>query len=78
MEMFYEIRKCIDEYERISKKYESWERPTGDDLDVLEFLDLHLAKAIIKDFHYADKGEKLAKIILATLGMSNEIKINID
>ena len=76
--MFKEIRKCLDEYEEIWKQIDYWRNPTKEEAQVIDYFDLHLAEAIMKDFDYGDRGEKLSKIILATLGMSNEIKIKIE
>jgi hypothetical protein len=75
--MFNEIRKCLDEYEEVCEQM-NWRNLTEEEANVLDYFDLHLAEAIMKDFDYGDRGEKLAKIILATLGMSNEIKVKIE
>ena len=77
--MFKEIRKCLDEYEEVCEQM-NWRNLIEEEVNVLDYFDLHLAEAIMKDFGVGggDKGEKLAKIILATLGMSNEIKMKIE
>lgn len=67
--MFEHLRECLDEFDRVYKRYE--ECGYDDDLltpteqDILQFHDLYLAKAIIKDREYGDKGETVANIILA-------------
>lgn len=78
--MFEEIRKCLDEYEEVCKKYDGCYYPTEKEMCILDYFDLHLAEAIMRDFGVGgnDKGEKLAKIILATLGMSNDIKVKVE
>lgn len=75
--MFEEIRKCLDEYEEVCQR---WPDYTEEEVDIIDYFDLHLAEAIMKDFGVGgdDRGEKLAKIILATLGMSSEIKVKIE
>lgn len=75
--MFEGIRKCLDEYEETCEQI-NWRNPTYEEAQVLDYFDLHLAEAIMTDFDYGDRGEKLAKIILATLGISNEIKVKIE
>ena len=76
--MFEEIRKCLDEYEEVCNRPHVYYNPTEEEVNVMDYFELHLAEAILKDSRYNNNGEKLAKIILATLGMSNEIKIKIE
>lgn len=75
--MFKEIRKCLDEYEEVCKQM-NWRNLTKEESNVLDYFDLHLAEAIMTNFVYGDRGEKIAKIILTTLGMSSEIKVKIE
>lgn len=75
--MFKEIRKYLDEYEEVCEQM-NWRNLTKEEAQVIDYFDLRLAEAVMKDFDYGDRGEKLAKIILATLGMSNEIKVKIE
>ena len=72
--MFDEIRECLDRYEEIFDK--PYHLLTEEEVDAVSFLKLHLAEAIMKSFN--DQGEAMAKIILAYLGVSNEIKIKIE
>lgn len=72
--MFDEIRECIDKYEEIFDK--PYHLLTDEEIDIVEFLEVYLAKAIMKDFK--GRSESIAKIILAYLGVSNEIKIKIE
>lgn len=72
--MFDGIRECLDRYEEIIDK--PYHLLTEEELDAVSFLNLHLAEAIMKDFK--EQGESIAKIILAYLGVSNEIKIKIE
>ena len=50
---------------------------TEEEKNTIKFFDVHLAEDIIRNFGEADS-ESIAKIILAHLGMSNEIKIKIE
>ena len=74
--MFDEIRKCLDEYEEVHKKIGY--PLTKEEIDAIQFFDLHIAEAIMKNKNFKDQGEQIAKIILAYLGVSNEIKIKIE
>ena len=76
--MFENIKQCMYEYEEVCKKLNGWDNPTKEESNILEYLDLHLAEAIMTDFQYCDKGVKIAKIILAMQGISNEIKVKIE
>lgn len=77
---FKNIERCLNEYEEACKK--CYKEPETEEekeaLDFIEYFDLHLAKAIMSDLQYCDKGEKVAKIILAMLRLSNEVKIKIE
>ena len=72
--MFDEIREYLDKYEEIFDK--PYHLLTDEEIDIVEFLEVYLAKAIMKDFK--ERSESIAKIILAYLGVSNEIKIKIE
>ena len=77
---FKNIEKCLSEYEEACKKCQK-EPETAEEkeaLNLIEYLDLHLSEAIMTDFQYCDKGVKIAKIILAMQGLSNEIKVRIE
>lgn len=81
--MFKEIRKCLDEFEEACRKDGNWSNLTEEEkssiADTIDYFDMHLAEAIMKDSgHNGDKGEKIAKIILATLGMLNDIKVKVE
>ena len=65
--MFDAIKKCLEEYDKACCDHFS--NPTEENEHIIEFFDLHLAEAIISDLRYYDKGAKLAKIILAELGI---------
>lgn len=73
--MFDEIRECLDRYEKALKRMGY--PLTEEEKNTIEFFDVHLAEEIIRNFGEADS-ESIAKIILAHLGMSNEIKIKIE
>lgn len=75
---FKNIEKCLSEYEEVCKKLNGWDNPTEEERNIIEYLDLHLAEAIMTDFQHCDKGVKIAKIILAMQGLSNEIKVKIE
>ena len=72
--MFDEIRDCLDEFEEVYEKPQH--QLTEEEVNIVRFLDLHLAEAIMKSF--TDQGESIAKVIMAYLGISNEIKVRMD
>ena len=78
--MFSNIEKCLSEYKEVCErlKRDNYRKPTKEEESVLNYFDLHFAEAIMTDFQYCDKGEKVAKIILAVQGLSNEIKVKIE
>lgn len=76
--MFENIKQCMYEYEEVYKKFDGWKDLTKEESNILEYLDLHLAEAIMTDFQRCDKGVKVAKIILAMQELSNEIKIKVE
>lgn len=77
--MFENIRKCLDEYE---KEITRWDESCGDfdieNCDTINYFELNFAKMIMKDLSYGKYDEKVAKIILATKGVSNEIKVKVE
>lgn len=77
---FKNIEKCLSEYEEACKKCREEPKYCEDKevTNIIEYLDLHLAEAIMTDLQYCDKGVKIAKIILAMQGLSNEIKVKIE
>ena len=72
--MFEEIRECLDKYEKTLKRMGY--PLTEEEKNTIKFFDVHLAEEIIRNFGENDS-ESIAKIILAHLGMSNEIKIKV-
>jgi hypothetical protein len=80
--MFENIKKCLDEYKQTQINVNSrnlFEHDiTEEEWDVLQYFDLHFAKAIMKDLEYDNDAEKVAKIILAAKGLSNEVKIKVE
>ena len=64
--MFEAIKKCLDEFDKACCNFDNL---SEEEERITKFFDLHLAEAIISDFRYYDKGAKLAKIILAELGL---------
>lgn len=76
--MFKNIEECLSEYEEVSKDYVGHYNLTEKEKCIIDYFDLHFAEAIMKDFHYSDKGVAIAKIILAMQGLSNEIKVKIE
>lgn len=73
--MFENIKKYLDEYEYINCNHDIFNL-SEEEIDAVQYFELHLAKALMKE-NYIDS-EKVAKIILATKGLSNEISIKID
>lgn len=78
--MFDNIEKCLSEYKEICKriKKDHYREPTKEELNIIDYFDLHFAEAIMTDLQWYDKGEKVAKIILTMQGLSNEIKVKIE
>lgn len=79
--MFENIRKVLDDYEQADKecKIAFGEDLTEDVIDCITYFHVNLAKAIMKDFEDWDRvDEKIAKIILAAKGLSNDISVKIE
>jgi hypothetical protein len=74
IDVFDEIRECLDRYEELFDK--PYHLLTDEEIDIVQFFEMYLAKAIMRDFK--ERSESIAKIILAYLGVSNEIKIKIE
>ena len=74
MKLFKNIEKCLSEYRETDKKIMTNSRSnlTDEERDIVDYFDLHLAEAIMKDFRYYDKGVKVAKIILAMQELKSE------
>ena len=69
--MFNKIRKCLDEFENCVL-FESKETDEIKTKNIFDYFDLHLAEALMSDL---DNSDRVAKIILASKGLSSEIKI---
>lgn len=69
--MFNKIRKCLDEFEN-HILFESKETDEIKTKNIFDYFDLHLAEALMSDLGNSDR---VAKIILASKGLSSEIKI---
>ena len=77
--MFENMKQCLREYENISSNFRNFDyEPTKDELNIIEYFTLHFAQAIMTDLGYDNNDEKLAKIILATKGLSNEVTIKVE
>ena len=78
--MFENIRKCLDEYEKTIDKIYVISDATTEDFETIEYFDMDFAKAIMKDMNNGKfkDDEKIAKIILASKGLSNEIKVKVE
>lgn len=75
--MFEKTRECLDRFEKFYTESNWKSEVTKEDYDFCRYFELYLAKAIMSDFRECD-AEKIAKIILATLGLSNEIKVKVE
>lgn len=75
--MFKEVRKVLDDFENAANKCHNGEDLLKEDEEVLEFFEINLAKALIK-VGYPNSAEKIAKIILAYKGLSNEVKVKVE
>jgi len=73
--MFENIRQCLDEFEGWLNHREEYDGIIIKSFnDKAKFFELDLAKALIRDCN----AEKVAKIILATSGLSNDIKVKVE
>ena len=71
--MFENIKKCLDKYEDINCSRDIFNL-SEEEIDTIKYFELHLAKALMKELD----SEKVAKIILAAKGLSNEVSIKVD
>ena len=75
--MFENIRKYLDEYEDINCNRDIFNL-SKEEIDIVKYFELNFAKALMQEDQRHLDSEKIAKIILATKGLSNEINIKID
>ena len=73
--MFENIRKCLDEYEDTMNNAR-FDEITKDEENIILYFDLHISQALMTDL--CDNSEKVAKIILAAKGLSNEVKVKVE
>lgn len=74
--MFEHTRKALDEFENTYNKiYTQWNW-TEDEYDELYYFSMYLAKALMQDEHI--KADAVAKIILASMDLSSEIKVKVE
>lgn len=73
--MFKNIKEFIDKYEDTIEKVSNLDA-TEDEKDFIFYSNMYFAKAIMKDS--VDDGESIAKIILATKGLSNEVMVKVE
>lgn len=73
--MFKEIRKVLDEFEEAVKKCSDIGLHSKEDEDILIYFDMNIAKALMQECCYA---ERIAKIILAAKGLSNEVNVKVE
>lgn len=73
--MFENTRKVLDEFENTYTKIQDSSEWSKDEEDKLIYFNMHLAKALMQDEFVGD--ETVAKIILATKNLSNEIKVRV-
>ena len=71
--MFENIRNNLDEIERIHTKARE-ESLTGEEYELLDYLEMTFAKSMMKELWSSDK---IAKIILAHKDMLGDIKIKV-
>lgn len=76
--MFENIKKVLDEFEKTYNDCDKkgFYKVTKDEEDILCYLDVNLAKALMQDKYIRD--ESIAKIIFATKELSNEIKVKVE
>ena len=75
--MFEEVRKVLDDFETVVKKCHSDGILSKEDEEILDYFEIDMAKALMK-IGYKDSAEKIAKVILAYKGLSNEIKVKVE
>lgn len=73
--MFKNTREVLDKMQSTYDKYGTCFELSEEEADLWEYFDMYLAKALMKDSFV--KAEKVAKIILATKGLSSEIKVKV-
>lgn len=76
--MFENIRKCLDDYEKSIEDFYTDYDYTTEDKDIIDYFEMNFAKAIMKDLEIYKNDEKIAKIILAAKGLSNEVKVKVE
>ena len=77
--MFENIRKCLDDCEKASEKQtQQGYLDKAEDINILEYFELDMSKALMKDLGAYNFDEKIAKIILAAKGLSNEVKVKVE
>lgn len=73
--MFQKIKECLYNYEFATQKVSETGEVDKEDIEVLDFFDIHLAEELIKDT-FIDH-EKVAKIIMAFVGIKERIEIQV-
>ena len=73
--MFENTKKVLDEFESTYNTVCKKLAPTQDEEDILMYFNMHLAKALMQDEYIG--AESVAKIILATKNLSNEITVKV-
>ena len=71
---FEGIKKCLNDYETVmngENAKQGW--LNEEEEDFVEYLDFHLAKALMKEPYV--NAEKIAKFILVAKGLSGDIKV---
>ena len=69
-------RKVLDDFENTYNKiYTQWNW-TKEEVDELDYFSMHLAKALMQDGYI--KADAVAKIILASMDLSSEIKVKVE
>lgn len=76
--MFKNTRAVLDNFESAYQRvmFSNAEFVAGSDEQILDYFNVDLAKALMQDSYILD--ESVAKIILATRGMSSEITVKVE
>ena len=76
--MFEGIRKCLDDFENTLNKYqnEPYPIPTDEEERILLYFNLHLAEELMKEGYVGS--DKVAKIIMVTKGLRDEVKVKVE
>lgn len=74
--MFEKVKECLDEFENALQKLNEGIDYNEDDIEVIEYFNLNLAKLLMQDRYI--ESEQVAKIIFAAKYLSNEVIVKVE